>query len=142
MWFMLSLVKESSQNALERFFLKIKEAVHTSQQAFSQARQKVKGGSYNEPLKDWRGYLPMAVDGSHIALPPEAALREYYGAAGHELSAATACGSVLYDRESDIIVDAKLEPLMKDERGLYLSVLVPFVPNDYSCLAECFFTRY
>jgi hypothetical protein len=42
MWFMLSLVKESSQNALERFFPKINEAVHMTQQAFSQARQKVK----------------------------------------------------------------------------------------------------
>jgi hypothetical protein len=28
MWFILSMVKESSQNALERFFPKIKEAVH------------------------------------------------------------------------------------------------------------------
>ncbi|MDR0638836.1 MAG: hypothetical protein LBG27_08050 [Spirochaetaceae bacterium] len=47
-------------------------------------------GSCNEELKDWRGYLPEATGGSHIALPPEAALRGYYGAAGHEKSAATA----------------------------------------------------
>jgi hypothetical protein len=69
MWFMLSMVKESSQNALERFFPKLKEATRMSRQAFSQARQKVKReafralfqasvrGSYNEALKDWRGYL-------------------------------------------------------------------------------------
>jgi hypothetical protein len=130
MWFMLNMVKESSQNALERFFPKIKEAVHMSRQAFSLARQKVKWeaflelfratvrGSYNETLKDWRGYLPMAIDGSHIALPPDAALREYYGATGHELSAATARASVLYDIENDIIVDAKLEPLTVGERSL------------------------
>jgi hypothetical protein len=31
MYFMLSLVKESSQNALERFFPKIKEAIHLTQ---------------------------------------------------------------------------------------------------------------
>jgi hypothetical protein len=30
MWLMLSLVKESSQNVLERYFPKIKEAVHMS----------------------------------------------------------------------------------------------------------------
>jgi hypothetical protein len=42
-WFMHSLVKESSQNALERFFPKIREAVHMTQQAFSLARQKVNG---------------------------------------------------------------------------------------------------
>ena len=35
-------VKESSQNALERFFPKIKEAAHMSRQAFSLARQKVR----------------------------------------------------------------------------------------------------
>jgi hypothetical protein len=98
-----------------------------SQQAFSLVRQKVKGeaflelfqasvrGSYNETLKDRRGYLVMAVDGSHGVLPPEAALREYYGAVGHELNAATARGSVLYDRENDIIVEAKLEGLTKGE---------------------------
>jgi hypothetical protein len=107
MYFMLSIIKESSQNALERFFPKIKEAIHLTQQAFSLARQKVKGeafqelfqasvqGSYNEELKDWRGYLPMAIDGSHVALPPDAVLREYYGATGHEQNAATARASVL-----------------------------------------------
>ena len=42
-WFMLNMVNESSQNALERFFPKIKEAVHMSQQAFSLARKKVNG---------------------------------------------------------------------------------------------------
>jgi hypothetical protein len=31
MWFMLRMVKKNSQNALERFFPKIKEAVHKSQ---------------------------------------------------------------------------------------------------------------
>jgi hypothetical protein len=42
MWFMLNMVKDSSQNALERFFPKIKGAVHMTRQAFSPARQKVK----------------------------------------------------------------------------------------------------
>jgi hypothetical protein len=130
MWFMLSLVKESSQNALERFFPKIKEAVHMTQQAFSLARQKVKWeafrelfrasveGSYNEAIKDWRGFLLLAIDSSHIALPPDAALREYYGATGRELSAATARASILYDIENDIIVDAAIERLTVDERSL------------------------
>jgi hypothetical protein len=103
LWFMLSMVKESAQNALERFFPKIKEAVHMSRQA----RQKVKWeafrelfqasvkGSYNERITDWRGYLLPAIDSSHISLPPDAALREYYGAVGHEVKAATACASML-----------------------------------------------
>jgi hypothetical protein len=41
-WFMLGMVKGSTQNALERFFPKLQEATHMSQQAFSLARQKVK----------------------------------------------------------------------------------------------------
>jgi hypothetical protein len=107
MWFMLGLVKESSQNALERFFPKIKEALHRSEQAFSLARQKVKWeafwelfkasvrGSYNEELKDWRGYLPMATGGSRIRLPPDSGLLSHYGATGHDLSAATGQVSML-----------------------------------------------
>jgi hypothetical protein len=42
MYFMLSMVKESTQNALERFFPKIKEVIPMSQHAFSQVRQNVK----------------------------------------------------------------------------------------------------
>jgi hypothetical protein len=60
----------------------------------------------------------MAAGSSHIALPRDAALREYYGAAGHELSAATARASLLYDIENDIIVDAIIERLAGDERSL------------------------
>jgi hypothetical protein len=67
MAFMLSMVKQISQNALERVFPKLKEATSMSPQVFSPVRQKVKGeafpelfwasvrGSYNETLKDWRG---------------------------------------------------------------------------------------
>jgi hypothetical protein len=91
MWFMFSMVKESSQNALERFFPRIQEAIHMSRQVFSLTRQKVKWEtfrelfqasvqkSYNETIKDYRGWLLLAIDGSHISLPPESALREYYG---------------------------------------------------------------
>jgi hypothetical protein len=75
-------------------------------------------GSYHEDLKDWRGYLVLAIDGSHIALSRDARLREYYGATGHEWGAVTARASLLYDRENDIIVDARLEPLGVDERTL------------------------
>ena len=42
MFFLLSMIKESSQNALERFFDKIGEDTFMSQQAFSLARQKIK----------------------------------------------------------------------------------------------------
>jgi hypothetical protein len=130
MWFMLGMVKESSQNALERFFPKLKEATHMSQQAFSEARQKIKWeafeelfhasvrGSYKEIIKDLRGFILMAIDASHIALPRDAGLKAYYGACGNALTAAAARASVLYDLENDIIADAHIEPLTVDERSL------------------------
>ena len=68
-YFMLSRVKESTQNALERVFPPLKkEHLHMSRQAFSAARQKIKreafeelfqtsvAGSYNEEWKRWRGF--------------------------------------------------------------------------------------
>jgi hypothetical protein len=130
MRFMPGMAKESSQNALERFFPKIKEATHMSQQAFSQARQKVKGeafgelfqagvrGSCKETVKDWQGFMLMAVDSSHTALPRDAGLKAYYGACGNALTAVTVRASLLYGIENGIIADAKIEPLTVDERSL------------------------
>jgi hypothetical protein len=130
-YFMLSMVKESSQNALERFFPQLrKEHIHMSQQAFSAARQKIKWeafeelfqtsviGSYNEKWKRWRSFRVMAIDGSFIRLPSDQELINYYGALGHEGTAAMALASLLYDVENDIIVDAKLEPIQCNERSL------------------------
>jgi hypothetical protein len=68
----------------------------------------------------------LAIDSSHIGLPPDAALREYYGAVGRELSAATARASILYDIENDIIVDAAIERLTVDERSLAKTYIEAF----------------
>jgi hypothetical protein len=91
-YFMLSMVKESTQNALERVFPQLqKENLFMSQQAFRAARQKIKreafeelfqtsvSGSYEEEWKRWRGFRLMATDGSILRLPSDAALLEYYG---------------------------------------------------------------
>ena len=53
---MLNMVKERSQNALERFFPTITEATHLSQQAFSRARQTVKGEAFRELLQQFYFY--------------------------------------------------------------------------------------
>jgi hypothetical protein len=130
MYFMPGMVKENSQNALERFFPKIKEAVHMSRQAFSGAQQKVKReaflelfqvsvrGSCHEILKDWQGCILMAADSSHIAFPRDTGLKAYYGVYGKALTAVTAHALLLYDIENDIIADAKIKPLTVDERSL------------------------
>ena len=67
LYFMLGMVKESTQNALERVFPQLKkENLHMSQQAFSAARQKIQWeafeelfrtsviGSYQEEWGTWR----------------------------------------------------------------------------------------
>jgi hypothetical protein len=51
MQFMPGMVQERTQNALERFFPKIKEAVRMSRQAFSVARQKVKREPFRNCLR-------------------------------------------------------------------------------------------
>ena len=128
---MLGMVKESTQNALERVFPQLKkENLHMSQQAFSAARQKIKWeafeelfqtsvtGSYQEKWETWRGYRVMAVDGSFIRLPSDNELLEYYGGLGHEQTAATALASLLYDLVNNIVVDAKIAPVSENERAL------------------------
>jgi hypothetical protein len=128
-YFMLGLVKESSQNARSRFFQRAgKGHIHISQQAFSAARQKIKWealqelfqasvtGSYQEEWERWRGFRVMAVDGSFIQLPSDPELVAYYGGLGREGTAATALVSLLYDLENDIIVDAKIGPVSGHER--------------------------
>jgi hypothetical protein len=62
MYFMLGMVKESTQNALERFFPKIKEATHMSQQVFSHARQKVKWEAFRELFQVDARLEPLGVD--------------------------------------------------------------------------------
>lgn len=134
---MLSMIKESTQNALERVFPQLKkENLHMSQQAFSKARKKIKweafeelfqtsvSGSYEEEIKLWRGYRLMATDGSFICLPSDAALVKYFGGLGHHCTTASALASLLYDLENDIVVDAKIAPVSRSERSLALEHLI------------------
>jgi len=132
---MLSMVKESSQNALERYFNKIGEDTYMSQQAFSLARQKIKWEAflhlfvftvnthyrlYKDELKRWKGFRIFGVDGSKLSLPNDAPLREYFGTSGAGNTSPTAQGSVLYDILNDIVADARIEPMSTDERTMAL----------------------
>jgi hypothetical protein len=51
MRFMPGMVQERTQNTMERFFPKIKEAVRMSRQAFIVARQKVKREPFRNCLR-------------------------------------------------------------------------------------------
>jgi hypothetical protein len=88
------MIKESSQNALERYFGKLGEAVYMSQQAFSETRKKLKWQAFRELFettveamyqgvtKKWLGYRLLAIDGTKITLPNDPELREYFGTSG------------------------------------------------------------
>jgi len=133
MFFLLSMVKKSSQNALEYFFDKIGEDTFMSQQAFSLARQKIKWQAfwdlfvlavnthyriYKDKIKRWKGFRIFAIDGSKQSLPNDPPLREYFGSSGAGNTSPTAQGSALYDILNNIVADARIEPMSTDERTL------------------------
>jgi hypothetical protein len=132
-YFMLTMIRESSQNALERYFRMNGEDIYMTQQAFSLARQKIKWEAfrelfdygvnahyknYEEEIKRWNGYRVSAVDGSTLSLPNDPPLRECFGTSGAGNTSPTARGSLLYDILNKMILDARIEPMAADERTL------------------------
>jgi DNA-binding transcriptional ArsR family regulator len=87
-YFLLSMIKESSQNALERYFGKLGEATRMSQQAFSQALREIFETTVRAlcgaRITRWRRYRLLAIDGSKINLPNDPDVREYFGVIGGE----------------------------------------------------------
>jgi hypothetical protein len=133
--FMMNMLKQSTQTGLDRYFDLIgREDMHMSQQAFSEARQKLKWEACRELMdasatsvyrcdyNTWHGYRVWAIDGSKMQLPSDAELRTVFGKAGRADggSGVTAQASCLYDVLNDIIGDAHLEPITTDERTLCL----------------------
>jgi len=127
------MIKESSQNALERYFEKTGEEIHMTQQAFSLARQKIKWEAfrelfdcsvtahytnYEEEIQRWNGFRIHAVDGIKLSLPNDEELREYFGTSGAGHSSPTAQGSMLCDMLNKMVIDARIEPMSTGERTL------------------------
>ena len=148
--FMLGMVKRSIQtelNAAFELFQRGQEVM--TQQAFSTARKKVKweaykelfqasvDGSYNEGLKLWRGIFGvLASDGTFLRLPSFKVLLEHFGGLGPEKTSPTALVSLLYDLLNNIVIDAAIEAITKNERDLtkrHIEVLVkrPDYNNGY-----------
>jgi hypothetical protein len=133
--FMLSMINESSQNALERFFIKTGKDTFMTQQAFSLARQKIKWEAFRElfdatvnshykeyaqEILRWNGLRIFGVDGSKLSLPNDKPLKIYFGTSGAGNTSPTAQGSLLYDILNDLVVDARIEPMATDERTIAL----------------------
>lgn len=129
--FLLSMINQSAQNALERFFITIGEGeLVMTQQSFSEARQHLKWGALRELFdlsvavtyeawyEKWHGYRLLAVDGTKVDLPADKGLREYFGGVGTGGKPPCAQGSMLYDVLNRVVVDARLEPLSVGEGEL------------------------
>jgi hypothetical protein len=128
---MINQIKSSTQAALEHFFdLTGRCEVNVSQQAFRKARQNLRWEAcrylmdqnirsiYEEGYSTWHGYRVLAVDGSKMQLPSDPKLREVFGTAGRNETAATAQSSCLYDVLNGFIIDARIAPMSTDERSL------------------------
>jgi hypothetical protein len=132
-FFILTRSKGSTQNALETFFQKLGDEVHMTQQAFSEARNKLKVAAfsylfymtariaYDGYYDTYRGYRILAIDGSKLALPDIELLGRIYGTMGSNSSSPTAQASICYDVLNKVVVDALIKPLTTDERALALS---------------------
>jgi hypothetical protein len=132
MMFMLNFLNKSCQQELNDFFKVIGCEKNTvTQQAFSQARQKVKAEAFIKLLQVstqtmssvddltlFKSYRISAIDGSSLELENTQELHSYFGVSGNGGRAVTARASILYDGLNDTIIDAKIVPYSCGEREL------------------------
>jgi hypothetical protein len=132
MMFMLNFLNKSCQQELNDFFKLIGCEKNTvTQQAFSQARQKVKAEAFIKLLQVstqtmssvddltlFKSYRISAIDGSSLELENTPELHSYFGVSGNGGCAVTARASILYDGLNDTIIDAKIVPYSCGEREL------------------------
>jgi hypothetical protein len=114
----------------EKFRDSEKKELQMSQQAFSEARQKIKWEAFRELFlaivnviytgfyETWHGYRVSAIDGSKTQLPDDQKLKDHFGTMGKTREAATAQASALYDVLNNVLIDAQLAPLKTGERVL------------------------
>jgi len=132
MLLILNFLNKSIQQELNNYFKLIGcEKITVTEQAFSQARQKIKYEAFiklfnvttqtmssADDLTLFNGYRISAIDGSSIELENTPELHSYFGVSGNGGNAATARASILYDSLNDIIIDAKIVPYSCGEREL------------------------
>jgi hypothetical protein len=129
-YFMLTLLRQSTQTALDRYFDKLGIDDSMSQQAFSKARHKISFEPFQQLFEmtaklpyegyydTFNGYRVCAIDGSHINLPNLPNLKEEFGVMSNKGVLATAQASILYDVLNKVVLDADLVSRKVDERTL------------------------
>ena len=147
--FLLSFLRGSYQNELDRFFYTlsrsdtIKRVV--SKAAFSKARMKLKYQAFIElnhklnqffenhfRLKTWRDFRLLAVDGSTVRLPHTEDIQNHFGVWGVRQGRPSPMArlSQLFDPLNKITVDAIISPKSQGERQLAANHLLHLMPND------------
>lgn len=147
--FLLSLVRGSYQDELDKFFKNIfrfnvaKRVV--SKAAFTKARMKLRYQAFIElnlalvhlfqecfPVKTWNGFRLLAIDGSMARLPRINDISKHFGnwkvRQGRQSPMARI--SQLFDVQNKITIDAIISPKATGERELAASHIINLMPND------------
>jgi hypothetical protein len=140
--FLLNMVQGALQAELDRFFevfrgVNLKSRVVTKA-GFSLARRKLHFGAFvevhrfvvesfydNRPVRRWKGFRLLAIDGSTARLPNTGEIVSWFGVVDNKQPrpCAIARVSTLYDVLNRIIVDAHLAPYCMAERELAVAHL-------------------
>jgi len=147
--FLLSLLRGSYQNELDRFFNSLecsdipKRVV--TKAAFAKARMKLKYQAFielNQRLnrffenrfkpKTWHGFRLLITDGSTIRLPHTEDISNHFGVwrVRQGRPSPMARISQLYDPLNDITVDAAISPKSVGEREMAANHFLSLMPND------------
>ena len=130
---MLMSFKCTAQSALRSFFKDLGHKISMKQQSFSEARYKIKVVAFvflfqltvkamvPECCLTWHSYRVLAIDGSKVNLPADAALLAHFGGNGRGAKSPQAQGSICYDVLNDIVVDVDIAPLSCDERTVAIA---------------------
>ncbi len=147
--FLLNLVTGALQAELDRFFEIVNGATVASRvvskAAFCLARRKLHFGALVEinrvlveafyaeqPVRRWRGWRLLAIDGSTAQLPRSAAVLAWFGVVDPAAQTPCAIGrvSTLYDVLNRVIVEAHLAPYRFGEQELAIEHLRQVQPQD------------
>jgi hypothetical protein len=139
--FLLSFLRGSYQNELDRFFYTLSQSDTikrvVSKAAFSKARMKLKYQAFIElnhklnqffenhfRLKTWRDFRLLAVDGSTVRLPHTEDIQNHFGVwkARQGRACPMARLSQLFDPLNKITVDAIISPKNQGERQLAAAI--------------------
>lgn len=123
------------------------ELYSMSKSAFTQARNKLNASvfvslnrvvlSFFEQFapvkKSWKGFRPVAIDGSGLSLPDTVLIRKHFGTSYNQTGKQTATAriSVAFDICNNLVLDARIAPYLKSEIPMAKEHLDQLDPNKH-----------